>query len=115
MGFADIFSQWRNEPFLLTSISCPELVSLSRHRRLRNLATSQKPHKPLSLMINKQCLHNYVNLNFASLSISVMEINCWHLLLILSLIYWLGGRDFEEDSVPAVVICVSASEIFRSS
>lgn len=113
MGFADIFSQLRKEPFLLTSISRSELVSLSRHGWLRNLATSQKPHKPLSVITNEQCLHSYVNLNFAS-SVSVMEIHCWYLLLILSPVYWLSGKDFEGNWVPAVVSCVSASDIFNS-
>ena len=51
MDFADIFSQWRKEPFF--SISRSELVSLSRYGWLKNLATSQKPHKTLSLMMNK--------------------------------------------------------------
>lgn len=43
-----------------------------------------------------------------------MEIHCWHLLLFLSLVYWLDGKDFEGDSVPAVVSSVSASDIFHS-
>lgn len=111
-GFADIFVMGEKRSLPLTSISCPELISLSRQGWLKNLATSQKPHKPLSFMINTQCLHSYVNFNFTSLSISVMEIHWWHLLLILSLVYWLDGKDIERDSVLAAASSVSASHAF---
>lgn len=73
----------------------------------------QKPHKLLLSLITKQCLHIYVNLNFASLSFFCeMEIHCWYLLLNLSPVYWLDGKDFEAYRVSAVVSRVSASDFF---
>lgn len=45
----------------------------------------------------------------------VMEIHCWHLLLTLSLVYWLDGKDFEGHWISAVVSCVSASDFFCSN
>lgn len=73
----------------------------------------QKPHKLLLSLITKQCLHIYVNLNFASLSFFCeMEIHCWHLLLNLSPVYWLDGKDFEGHWISAVASCVSASDFF---
>lgn len=71
----------------------------------------QNPHKLLLSLITTQCLYNYVNLNFASLSFFCeMEIHCWHLLLILSLVYWLDGKSFEGHWVSVVVSCVSTSD-----